>query len=53
MTGITLYATHAANVLHELVAAAKNLQDNWECNLTQPMAGLHEAIEKAEDIAQR
>ena len=44
---------HAANVLPELLAAAKNLQDNWERNLTEPMARLNEAIELAEDIADK
>ena len=44
------YACHAANVLPELLAAAKNLQDNWEHNLTNPMARLNEAIAMAEEI---
>jgi hypothetical protein len=44
------YLIHAANVLPELLAAAKNLQENWEQNLTEPMARLKEAIEMAEDI---
>jgi len=44
------YACHAANVLPELIAAGKNLQANWERNLTEPMARLAEAIELAEDI---
>ena len=44
------YALHAANVLPELLAAAKNLQDNWAHNLTEPMARLSESIELAEDI---
>ena len=44
------YACHAANVLPELVAAAKNLQENWEHNLTDPMARLNEAIVMAEEI---
>jgi len=44
------YATHAANVLPELLAAAKNLQNNWERNLTEPMARLHEAIEMADSL---
>jgi len=43
------YVCHAANVLPELLAAAKNLQANWERNLTEPMARLNEAIELAED----
>src|SRR6266566_9351555 len=43
------YACHAANVLPELVAAAKNLQENWEHNLTEPMARLNEAIAMAEE----
>jgi len=44
------YACHAANVLPELVAAAKNLQENWEHNLTVQMARLNEAIAMAEEI---
>ncbi len=44
------YSLHAANVLPELLAAAKNLQNNWEHNLTEPMARLNEDIEIAEDI---
>ena len=44
------YACHAANVLRKLVAAAKNLQENWEHNLTDPMARLNEAIAIAEEI---
>ena len=44
------YLVHAANVLPELLAAAENLQRNWEHNLTEPMARLNEAIEIAEDI---
>ena len=44
------YLVHAANVLPELLAAAQNLQENWERNLTEPMARLNEAIEIAEDI---
>ena len=44
------YLIHAANVLPELLAAAKNLQENWEHNLTEPMARLNEAIEIAEAI---
>ena len=44
------YATHAANVLPELVAAIKNLQDNWEKNLTEPMARLNQALARAETI---
>src|SRR6266550_5543364 len=44
------YLIHAANVLPELLAAAKNLQENWEHNLTEPMARLNEAIEIAEHI---
>ena len=42
------YITHAANVLPELVAAAKHLQQNWGKNLTEPMARLNEALAKAE-----
>jgi len=44
------YSLHAANVLPELLAAAKNLQNNWEHNLTEPMARLNEAIGIVEDI---
>jgi len=44
------YACHAANVLPELVAAAKNLQQNWEHNLTEPMVRLNETIAMAEEI---
>ncbi len=44
------YLVHTANVLPELVAAARNLQENWERNLTEPMARLNEAIKIAEDI---
>ena len=53
--GMTLanraYLIHAANVLPELLAAAKNLRDNWERNLTEPLARLNDAIELAEDVA--
>jgi len=44
------YSLHAANVVPELLAAARNLQDNWEHNLTEPMARLNEAIEIAGNI---
>ncbi len=44
------YSLHAANVLPELLAAAENLQNNWEHNLTQPIARLSEAIEIAQDF---
>jgi hypothetical protein len=44
------YATHAANVLPELVAAAKNVQENWSKNLTEPMARLNKAIALAENV---
>src|SRR6267154_1912835 len=44
------YATHAANVLPELVAAIRNLQENWEHNLTEPMARLNDALDEAEDV---
>src|SRR6267154_830113 len=47
------YATHAANVLPELVAAIKNLQENWEHNLTEPMARLNDALDEAEEIAMK
>lgn len=45
------YALHAANTLPELLAAAKNLRENWEHNLTIPMAWLNEAIALAEDVS--
>jgi hypothetical protein len=35
------------------MAAAKNLQENWEHNLTEPMGRLNEAIELAERVRQR
>lgn len=44
------YIAHAASVLPELLVAAKNLRDNWERNLTEPMARLHEAIELADTL---
>ena len=47
------YACHAATVLPELLAAAKNLQANWGKNLTEPMAPLNEAIELAEHVSQQ
>ena len=46
------YLCHAANVLPELVAAARNLQQNWEKNLTQPMAKLSRALDRAESVEQ-
>jgi hypothetical protein len=36
-----------------LVAAVKNLQDNWEKNLTEPMARLNEALALAENVEPR
>jgi hypothetical protein len=45
-----VYLVHAANVLPELVTAAKHLQQNWEKNLTEPMARLNQALAKAETI---
>jgi hypothetical protein len=45
------YLCHAANVLPELVAAAKNLQQNWEKNLTRSMARLNKALALAETIS--
>ena len=45
-----MYLVHAANVLPELLAAAKNLRENWEHNLTEPMARLNEAIAMADDV---
>ena len=44
------YALHAANVLPELVAAARNMHENWERNLTDPMARLDKARELAETV---
>jgi len=44
------YLVHAANVLPELLAAAKNLQANWEHNLTEPMARLNKALAEAEEV---
>lgn len=44
------YLCHAANVLPELVAAAKNLQQNWEKNLTGSMARLNKALALAENV---
>jgi hypothetical protein len=44
------YLCHAANLLPELVAAAKNLHENWEKNLTAPMARLNEALALAENV---
>lgn len=44
------YLCHAANVLPDLVAAAKHLQQNWGKNLTEPMARLNAALAKAENI---
>jgi hypothetical protein len=47
------YVLHAANALPELLAAANNLQDNWERNLTEPMARPSEAIALVEDISEQ
>jgi hypothetical protein len=47
------YVLHAANVLPELLAAAKNLRDNWEHNLTEPLATLNEAIELVENVTDK
>src|SRR5205823_10704370 len=44
------YVVHAANVLPELVAAVKHLQQNWEKNLTEPMARLNKALVMAETL---
>lgn len=44
------YLVHAGNALPELLAAAQNLQDNWEHNLTEPMARLNDAIEMSQDV---
>ena len=46
------YLCHAANVLPDLVAAVKHLQQNWEKNLTEPMARLNEALLLAEGVGQ-
>jgi hypothetical protein len=46
------YACHAATVLPELLAAERNLQENWERNLTEPMDCLNEAIARAESVSQ-
>jgi len=46
------YLCHAANVLPELVAAAKHLQLNWEKNRTEPMARLNAALARAENVGQ-
>ena len=48
-----VYLLHAANALPELVAAAKNLRENWEHNLTESMGRLSEAIDLAEHVRQR
>jgi hypothetical protein len=45
------YIVHATAVLPELLAAAQNLRDNWEHNLTEPMARLNEAIELAQSVS--
>ncbi|MGH7971354.1 MAG: hypothetical protein ACREIC_21765 [Limisphaerales bacterium] len=45
-----VYIAHAAKALPELLAAAKNLGDNWGHNLTEPMARLTEAIELADEV---
>jgi hypothetical protein len=43
------YLVQASNVLPELLAAAENLQKNWEHNLTEPMARLSKAISIANE----
>ena len=45
------YLCHAANVLPELVAAVKHLQQNWGKNLTEPMARLNAALAEAENVS--
>src|ERR1039457_1218666 len=45
-----VYLVHAANVLPELVAAVKHLQQNWDKNLTEPMARLNQALANAKTI---
>jgi hypothetical protein len=44
------YLVHAANVLPELAAAAKHLQENWGKNLTEPMARLNAALAEADNF---
>ena len=44
------YLVHAADVLPELVAAAKILQHNWGKNLREPMGRLNAALALAENI---
>ncbi len=46
------YLCHTATVLPELVAAMKHLQQNWEKNLTEPMAKLNQALDRAESVYQ-
>jgi len=41
---------HAANVFPELVAAARNLEQSWGKNLTEPMGRLNQALALAENI---
>jgi hypothetical protein len=41
---------HTANVLPELVAAAKHVQENWGKNLTEPMARLNAALAEADNF---
>src|ERR1035437_7796127 len=48
-----VYLVHAAKVLPELIAAEKHLQENWERNLTEPMARLNETLAKAENVSER
>jgi hypothetical protein len=48
-----VYLVHAAKVLPELIAAVKHLQENWERNLTEPMARLSKALAKAENVSER
>ena len=45
-----VYLVHDANVLPELVAAIRHLQENWGKNLTEQMARLNQALAKAETI---
>ncbi|MGO9199195.1 MAG: hypothetical protein ACLQM8_01490 [Limisphaerales bacterium] len=44
------YLCHAANVLPELVAAVKHLQQSWGKNLTEPISRLNEALALAENV---
>lgn len=47
------YLCHAANVLPELISAAKHLKQNWSHNLTEPMARLNAALDLAEQVSRK